>query len=282
MTIETLFDTITYQVAQHKAAITLNRAEARNGFTLTMANELNVALAEADRDDTVRVVILRAVGEHFCVGMDMSSEPSLEDTTDPSWDEPATRVARPITNLNKPVIAAIQGAAVGVGISMTLPADFRLAAEDARFGFVFARRGVMPEAGSLWFLPHLVGLAKAKEWMISGRIFGASEALQAGLITSVHPRSELWAAADALATDIATNVAPVSAAVIRRGLTAMLAKGSPEAAFAVDRKTIPYAFASSDMTEGVSAFLQKRPPQFDGVAREVVPRFTWLDFDRES
>jgi enoyl-CoA hydratase/carnithine racemase len=195
---------------------------------------------------------------------------------DPDWDEPATRVARPITNLDKPVIAAIQGSAVGVGISMTLPADFRLASDDARFGFVFARRGLFPEGGSLWFLPQLVGLAKAKEWMISGRVFDAAEAHAAGLVTSLHPRTELISAAKELALELATKVAPVSVAVIRRSLVALAADGDPEAAFAVDKKTIPYAFGSADAEEGIMSFLQKRPPTFTGIARQEVLRFPWL------
>lgn len=276
------FTTITYDTADQIATITLNRPEARNGFTLTMADELNAALLAADNDDHVRAVILRAAGKHFCVGMDMAGgDPTIGDPDDPHWDEPATRVARPMTNLDKPVIAAIQGAAVGVGLSMTLAADFRLAADDARFGFVFARRGLFPEGGSLWFLPQIVGLAKAKEWMITGRVFGVDEAADAGLVTSVHPREELWAAADALAREIVANVAPVSAAVIRRGLTVMAARGNPEAAFAIDRQTISYAFTSPDMAEGVAAFLQKRPPEFTGVARHEVSRFPWLRFDRQ-
>ncbi|CAN5837832.1 enoyl-CoA hydratase-related protein [soil metagenome] len=271
-----IYETIIYDVAERIATITLNRPAARNGFTLTMADELNAALRAADTDDDVRVVILKATGDNFCVGMDLSGDGSIGDVDDPDWDEPATRVARPITNLNKPVIAAIQGAAIGVGISMTLAADFRLASEDARFGFVFARRGLFPEGGSLWFLPQLVGLGKAKEWMISGRVFAASEALAAGLVTSLHPRDELWSAAEALARDLVANIAPVSAAVIRRSLVVMAADGDPEAAFAVDKQTIPYAFSTRDAAEGIMSFLEKRPPQFNGVAREEVSRFPWL------
>lgn len=275
------YSTILYAVSRRVATITLNRPDAYNGFTLTMANELNAALLTADHDDDVRVVVVRAAGKHFCVGMDMNEGPATGDTTAPDWDEPATLVARPIANLNKPVIVAIQGAAVGVGLSMTLPADFRLAGEGARFGFVFARRGLFPEGGSLWFLPQLVGLAKAKEWMISGRVFGAEEAARAGLVTSVHPPGELWQAAETLALDIAANAAPGSAAVIRRGLMAMAARGNPEAAFAIDRQTIPYAFAFPDMNEGVNSFLEKRPPQFTGSAHEAVSHFPWLRFERE-
>ncbi|MEU0544753.1 enoyl-CoA hydratase-related protein [Nocardia sp. NPDC005978] len=270
------YSTITYEVADAIATITLNRPHARNGFTLTMADELGAALTAADLDDEVRVILLAAAGDYFCVGMDFA-EPSLGDFTDPDWDEPSTRVVRPMVNSNKPVIVAIQGAAVGVGISMTLAADFRLAAEDTRFGFVFARRGLYPEGGSTWFLPQLVGLAKAKEWMLTGRLFDAREALSAGLITSTHASADLLPAAYALARDLAVNVAPTSAALIRRALVTMTAHGDPEAAFALDRKSIPHASASPDLVEGISSFLEKRPPRFTGVARRDVPDLAdWL------
>ncbi|WP_051178541.1 enoyl-CoA hydratase-related protein [Nocardia concava] len=270
------FSTIVYSVEDTIATITLNRPAARNGFTLRMADELGAALTAADLDDEVRVVVLTAAGDYFCVGMDFA-EPSLGDIADPDWDEPSTRVARPMTNLNKPVIVAFQGPAVGVGISMTLAADFRLAADTARFGFVFARRGLFPEGGSTWFLPQLVGLAKAKEWMLTGRLFDAAEALDAGLVTSVHSPAELLPAAYALARDLAANIAPTSAAVIRRALVAMASHGDPEAAFALDRRTIPYASASPDLAEGISSFLEKRAPRFTGVPRTDLPQLAdWL------
>ncbi|MEU8897363.1 enoyl-CoA hydratase-related protein [Nocardia sp. NPDC048505] len=268
--------TITYAVDDAIATITLNRPHARNGFTLAMADELAAALTRADRDDLVRVIVLTAAGEYFCVGMDFA-EPALGDHTDPDWDEPATRVVRPMTKSNKPIIVAFPGPAVGVGVSMTLAADFRLASDRARFGFVFGRRGLFPEGGSTWFLPQLVGLAKAKEWMLTGRVFSAQEAAAAGLVTSVHPPAELLPAAYALARDLATNLAPGSAAVIRRALVAMTAHGSPEAAFALDRKTIPFAATSPDLAEGISSFLEKRPPHFTGVAAVDLPDLDgWL------
>ncbi|MFE3189406.1 enoyl-CoA hydratase-related protein [Nocardia sp. NPDC059240] len=272
------FSTITYVVEDAIATITLNRPAARNGFTLRMADELGAALTAADLDDGVRVVVFTAAGDYFCVGMDFA-EPSLGDMTDPDWDEPATRVARPMTNLNKPVIVAFQGPAVGVGLSMTLPADFRLASDTARFGFVFARRGLFPEAGSTWFLPQLVGLAKAKEWMLTGRLFDAPEALAAGLLTSTHAPAELLPAAYALARELATHIAPTSAAVIRRSLVAMAAHGSPEQAFALDKKTIPYAASDTpDLIEGIASFLEKRPPRFTGIPRTDLPQLSdWLE-----
>jgi len=272
------YTTITYDVADAIATITLNRPQARNGFTAAMANELGAALTAADLDDAVRVVVLTATGKYFCVGMDMAVDSGEEDMDHPDWVEWATRVARPMTDLNKPVIAVLQGPAVGVGITMTLPADFRLAADDARFGFVFGRRGLAPEAGSLWYLPQLVGLAKAKEWMLTGRLVEADEALAAGLVTSLHSQETLLDTAYALARELATEIAPGSAAIIRRGLVAMTADGSPEDAFQFDRKTIPHALRSADLAEGIGAFLSKRSPAFTGVARRDLPNLTkWLD-----
>ncbi|MEV0251924.1 enoyl-CoA hydratase-related protein [Nocardia sp. NPDC050712] len=248
---EVVYTTITYGAVDAIATITLNRPHARNGFTLAMADELGAALTAADRDAAVRVIVVAAAGDYFCVGMDLE-ESALDDFTDPEWVEPATRVARPMTNSNKPIVVAIQGPAVGVGISMTLAADFRLASDRAKFGFVFGRRGLFPEGGSTWFLPQLVGLAKAKEWMLTGRVFTAAEALAAGLVTSLHAPADLLPAAYALARDLADNVAPGSAAVIRRALVAMAAQGSPEAAFA-------------------------RPPRFRGVAARDLPDLDeWL------
>lgn len=272
------YTTIKYEVAEAIATITLHRPEARNGFTAGMSNELADAFTRADADDAVRVIVFTSSGDYFCVGMDMSEQGEPEDMDDPNWVEWATRVARPMTDSNKPIIVAIQGPAVGVGLTMTLPADFRLAADDARFGFVFGRRGLAPEAGSLWYLPQLVGLAKAKEWMLTGRLVGAPEALSAGLVTSLHPRGDLTEAAYDLARELATQIAPTSAAVIRRGLTAMTAQGSPEAAFELDRKTIPHALRGKDIGEGVGAFLEKRAPDFTGVARTDIPQLSvWLD-----
>ncbi|WP_280505197.1 enoyl-CoA hydratase-related protein, partial [Nocardia farcinica] len=194
------------------------------------------------------------------------------------WGAGPRGAPRPMTNARKPVIAALNGPAVGVGITMTLPADFRVAADDARFGFVFGRRGLAPEAGSLWYLPQLVGLAKAKEWMLTGRLIEADEALAAGLVTSLHPREQVLDAAYALAREIATEIAPGSAAVIRRGLVAMTAEGSPEAAFRFDKKTIPHALRSKDIAEGIGAFLEKREPSFTGVARRDLPDLEkWIE-----
>ena len=274
------FTTIDYCVDNSVATITLNRPHARNGFTIGMADELGTALRAADLDEEVLIVVLVAAGRDFCVGMDMTADTGgVGDIDDPDWVEPATRVVRPMTNLNKPVIAAIQGAAVGVGVTLTLAADYRLAATDARFGFVFARRGLFPEGGSMWFLPRIVGLARAKDWMLSGRVFGVDEALAAGLVNSVHaPPRELRAAAQDLARDLADHTARVSVAAIRRGLIAMAGSSSPEAAFALDAKLISHASTRADLVEGIASFLQKRPPHFTGSVRSDLPQLSeWLE-----
>ncbi|MGW5919529.1 enoyl-CoA hydratase-related protein [Nocardia fluminea] len=271
------YTTIIYSVDAGVATIALNRPEARNGFTTVMADELGAAFTAADRDDAVRAVIFAAEGRDFCVGMDLTAEGSDEDVTDPDWVEWSTRVVRPMTDLNKPVIVAMQGAAIGVGLSMTLAADFRLAATDSRFGFVFARRGLFPEGGSLWFLPRIVSLAKAKEWMITGRVFGADEALAAGLVTSLHDPADLLPAARALAAELTTQVAPVSVAAIRRGLVAMSGDKTPDDVFTLDARLISYAFASADLREGIMSFLQKRPPHFTGTVATELPHLDeWL------
>ena len=273
------FTTIDYCVNDSVATITLNRPHARNGFTISMADELGTALHAADLDEEVLVVMLVAAGSDFCVGMDMTADTAgVGDIDAPDWVEPATRVVRPMANLNKPVIAAIQGAAVGVGVTLTLAADFRLAATDARFGFVFARRGLFPEGGSMWFLPRIVGLARAKDWMLSGRVFGVDEALAAGLVNNVHAPHELRTAAQDLARDLADHTSRVSVAAIRRGLIAMAGSSSPEAAFALDAKLISHASTSADLVEGIASFLQKRPPHFTGNVRSDLPQLSeWLE-----
>ncbi|MCP3098010.1 enoyl-CoA hydratase-related protein [Myxococcus sp. K15C18031901] len=263
-------------VANRVATLELHRPEARNGFTITMADELSDALARADADEDVRVVILSAAGRDFCVGADLSGQSfeAASATPPPSgWVEPATRVTRRMFALQKPIIAAIQGAAVGVGSTMVLPADFRLAAKDSRFGFVFSRRGIYPEAGSSWFLPRLVGMGRALDWMVTGRLIPADEALAAGLVRSLHEPGELLGAAQALARDLVESTAPVSVAVIRQSLYRMSALASPEAAFELDSQLIATLGQNVDAVEGVMSFLQKRPANFSRTLREDLPPF---------
>lgn len=268
---------IGYEVADRIATITLNRPEARNGYTITMADEIAAALGAANADPQVRVVVLTGAGADFCVGADLSgggfATPDAE-----GWVEPASRVCRPMFALDKPVIAAVRGAAVGVGSTMLLPADFRLAATDTRFGFVFTRRGIYPEGGSTWFLPRLVGLGTALDWMLSGRLVPAEEALAAGLVHSLHAPDEVLPKAYELARDLIAVAAPVSSAVIRQALYRMSAYDSPEPAFRLDSQLIASVGANPDAVEGVLSFFEKRPPQFTGRVPDDLPDFLpWRD-----
>lgn len=275
------YEHIVYAVADRIATVTLNRPAARNGFTVQMSNELADAFAAAGADDEVRVVVLTGAGNDFCVGADLSGgslEMTDEDPNAPDWEEPATRVVRPIFRLTKPVIAAMRGAAVGVGSTMTLAADFRLASTDSRFGFMFGRRGIYPEGGSAWFLPRLVGLGRAMDWMVSGRLIDADEAFRAGLVRSVHEPDAVLDAAYALAHELIGTTAPVSVAVIRQMLYRLSALESPEPSFALESKLIASCGDNPDSVEGVVSFLERRPPEFTGVVSNDLPGFLpWAD-----
>ena len=267
---------ISYDVADQIATVTLNRPEARNGFTVLMANELASAFEAAGADDDVRVVVLTGTGRDFCVGADLSGgtlEVTDEDPGAEDWEEPATRVVRPIFRLDKPVIAAMRGAAVGVGSTMVLAADFRIASTDSRFGFVFGRRGIYPEGGSAWFLPRLVGLGRAMDWMISGRLIGAEEALAAGLVTELHEPEVVVDRAYALARDLIEHTAPVSAAVMRQMLFRLSALDSPEPSFALESKLIASCAQNPDSAEGVLSFLERRNPEWTNVVSKDLPDF---------
>jgi enoyl-CoA hydratase/carnithine racemase len=256
---------ITYEVADRIATVTLNRPGARNGYTVRMADELGDAMDRADRDEDVRVVVLTGNGKDFCVGADLTSggfDFDVAEGPSPEWQEPAGRCSKRIFTMNKPVIAAIHGAAVGGGITITLSCDYRLAATDSKFGFVFTRRGIYPEGASAWFLPRLVGMGTAMDWMISGRVFGADEAHRAGLVHSLHAPDELLGNAYALAKDIIATTAPVSVAVTRQLLYRMSTVDSPFPVHEVDSKLIGSLPTNPDAVEGVMSFLQKRPPAF--------------------
>jgi enoyl-CoA hydratase/carnithine racemase len=180
--------------------------------------------------------------------------------------------------VNKPVIAAIQGAAVGVGSTLTLPADIRIAGSNARFGFVFSRRGLFPEGGSTWYLPRIVGLARAQEWMLTGRLIPAAEALAAGLVSQVVEPEALLDTVYEIASDLITSTAPVATAVIRRTLLHMQGEATPEPSFRLDSKLIAHAFTNADSVEGITAFLQKRAPRFPGtVVGDLPPFLPWLE-----
>lgn len=277
------YQEIRYTVDGKIATVALNRPQARNGYTVRMADELADAFDRADRDDTVRVVVFTGEGKDFCVGADLSGgslSAGAEEITGstPDWNEPAGRCSMRIFRMNKPVIAAIRGAAVGAGTTITLSADYRLAATDARFGLVFSRRGIYPEGASTWFLPRLVGLGRALDWMISGRVFGADEALAAGLVRSLHEPDDLLARAYELAGELVTRTAPVSVAVIRQLLYRMSPLESPFPVQRLDSRLIAGCAHSPDAVEGVLSFLQKRDPEWTGTISTDLPDYLpWLD-----
>jgi enoyl-CoA hydratase/carnithine racemase len=257
--------------------ITLNRPERLNAWTTTMAGDLMAAFDRADADDEVRAVVVTGAGRAFCAGADLERGGETFDWRARSGG--AAEVPRDnggqltlrIFECTKPVIAAVNGPAVGVGATMTLPMDIRLAAEDARFGFVFVRRGIVPEAASSWFLPRVVGISQALEWAMTGRVFSAQEALAGRLVRSLHPRDELPEAARALGREIADNAAPVSVALARRMLWRMLGAEHPMLAHRVDSRAMRARGQSADVVEGVGAFLEKRPPRFTDRVSDGLP-----------
>jgi len=270
---------IRYELADRVATITLDRPDRLNAFTRRMRDELIDAFGRADADDEVRVVIVTGAGRAFCAGADLSAgrdtfnaanreSAGLEDRRDGGG-----RVSLAIYASKKPVIAAVNGPAVGVGVTMTLPMDIRIASSAARFGFVFARRGIVPEACSSWFLPKVVGISRAAEWLYTGRVFGAEEALAGGLVSRVVPPEELLPAARALAREIADHTSAVSVALSRQMLWRMAGADHPMEAHKVDSRGIVAMGASPDVAEGVSAFLEKRAPRFPMKASTDMPSF---------
>jgi enoyl-CoA hydratase/carnithine racemase len=257
----------------------MDRPEQLNAFTGTMMNEMIDAFDRTDADDDVRAVIVTGRGRGFCAGADLSGGGetfSRGGGGEPTGDEGIPRDGGGLLTLRifeskKPVIAAVNGAAVGVGVTMTLPMDIRLASENARFGFVFARRGIVPEAASSWFLPRAVGLQQAAEWVYTGRLFNAQEALAGRLVRSVHPADELLAAARAIATEIADNTAPVSVALSRLMMWRMLGADHPMEAHRVDSRAILARGQSDDAREGVTSFLEKRPAVFPVKVSDGLP-----------
>jgi enoyl-CoA hydratase/carnithine racemase len=270
------FEQIRAEVDDRVLTITLNRPDRLNAWTPTMGRELIEAFDRADADDEVRAVVITGAGRGYCAGADLAGG---GDTFDWRERESAGAVPRDgggqftlrVFECTKPVIAAINGPAVGVGATMTLPMDIRLAAEDARIGFVFARRGIVPEACSSWFLPRVVGISRAMEWVASGRVFSAQEALEAGLVRSLHPAGELLDTAYGLAREIADNTAPVSVALARRMLWTMLGASHPMLAHRADSRGMFSRGQSADTREGVTAFLQKRPAAFPDRVSDGLP-----------
>ncbi len=267
------YEHITYAVADAIATVTLNRPDKLNAYTATMGAELEDAFLRADEDDAVRVVIVTGAGRGFCAGADISGGANAFDTK--SGNTAMFAGASPrrtsgagfigaIYNCRKPSIAAINGPAVGVGITLALPMDIRIAARDAKFGFVFARRGLVPEAGSAWFLPRLVGLDQALRWCLSGRVFGAEEAKAGGLVSEVLDAADLLPRARALAREMIENTAPVSIALTRHMLWQYSALASPFDVMQIDGALSVELGAGPDVKEGVASFLEKRKPDFPG------------------
>lgn len=282
--LEMEYTQILFEVTDHVATITLNRPERLNAFTGTMMNELIDAFDQTDADDDVRAVIVTGAGRGFCAGADLGGggETFAKGGSDVQTDAGVPRdggglVSLRIYESKKPVIGAINGAAVGVGVTMQLPMDIRLASEHAKFGFVFARRGIVPEACSSWFLPRLVGISQAVEWCYSGRVFPAEEALAGGLVRSVHAADDLLPAARAIAADIAENSAPVSVALTRQMLWRMLGASHPMEAHRADSRGIALRGPSADASEGIESFLEKRPAVYtNSVSTELPDLFpTW-------
>jgi enoyl-CoA hydratase/carnithine racemase len=275
-----MFEQILYSVEDGIATITLNRPEKLNAFTNTMRTELIAAFDRVDADDAVRVVIVTGAGRAFCAGADLSGGGKTFDyaargviAEEELRRDGGGTVTLRIFECKKPVIAAVNGAAVGVGATMQLPMDIRLAAEDARFGFVFTRRGVVPEACSSWFLPRIVGIQRALEWVMTGRVFDAREALEGGLVRKVVPAADLLPTARALAREIATNTSAVSVALARQMLWRMLGADHPMEAHKIDSRGIQMMGRSPDAYEGVTSFLEKRPPHFGMRPSQDMPSF---------
>lgn len=271
------FTQITYDVTDGIATVTLMRPEKLNAFTGVMMRELISAFDLIDEDDAVRAVIVTGEGRAFCAGADLSGGAKTFDDGD--WSSPEDdRVRRDgggqvtlrIFDCKKPVIGAINGAAVGIGATMTLPMDVRLASTQARIGFVFTRRGIVPEACSSWFLPRVVGISRAAEWVYTGRILSAQEALDGGLVRSLHAPEDLLTAARALAAEIAEHTSGVSVALSRQMLWRMLGASHPMEAHRVDSRGIQVRGRSGDAHEGVTSFLEKRSAVFsDSVSRDL-------------
>jgi enoyl-CoA hydratase/carnithine racemase len=293
------YEQILYEIEAGILTITLNRPEKLNAFTPVMMRELIDAFDKADADDAVRAIVVTGAGRAFCAGADLSAgakafdyagRPDRQDggsavRADGSvdWSHPQVRdgggqVTLRIHRCLKPVIAAVNGPAVGIGATMQLAMDIRMASEDARFGFVFTRRGIVPEAASSFFLPRIVGISRALEWCYSGRVFPAAEALEGGLVRSLHAPGELLPAARALAREFADGTAPVSVALVRQMMWRGLGMDDPMEAHKVDSRGIFARGRSRDVAEGVTSFLEKRPPVFpETVSADMPAYFPWWD-----
>jgi len=285
------FETLLYSVEDGIATIVLNRPEKLNAFTTTMMLELLDAFDATDADDAVRAVIVTGSGRAFCAGADLGAggatfdyaarraEAKGETFEGGVYRDGGGRVTLRIFDSLKPVIAAINGPAVGIGATMLLPMDIRLASIDARIGFVFSQRGITPEAASAWFLPRLVGISTALEWCYSGRIFPAAEAKERGLVRTLFAADELLAGARALCRELTERSAPVSIALTRQMMWKLQAADHPMEAHKIDSRSIQSRGMSADAREGVTAFLEKRPAVFPNTVSADLPDFYpwWIE-----
>ncbi|OWK27752.1 enoyl-CoA hydratase-related protein [Sphingomonas dokdonensis] len=278
------FEQIRYTIDGPIATIMLARPDKLNAYTAVMGAELAEAVRKAGAEEQVRVIILTGEGRGFCAGADISGGADSFGSGGPNFAaegkprQDGGGFVGALFDSPKPVIAAINGAAVGVGATLTLPCDIRIAADGARFGFVFARRGLVPEAGSAWFLPQIVGLPQALRWCLSGKVFNAAEAQMGGLVSEVVPAEELMARAREIALEIAENTAPVSIALTRQMLWRFASEASPASALQVDGRFAMTLGAGPDVREGVAAFLEKRAPAFPGrVPQDMPPGYPWWE-----
>ena len=289
------YETIQYEVAEQILTITLSRPEKLNAFNATMQRELIEAFDAADKDDSIRAIIVTGAGRAFCAGADLSSGADTFDRnarrgairrladgrvdySDADVRDGGGQVTLRIFKCLKPVIAAVNGPAVGIGVTMQLAMDIRIASEDARFGFVFSQRGIVPEAASSWFLPRIVGISQALEWCYTGRVFPAREALAGRLVSKVVPPDQLLPTARQLAGEIAARTAPVSIALIRQMMWRTLGADDPMEAHKVDSRGIYTRGRSEDVKEGVMSFLEKRPANFKNkVSSDMPDFFPWWD-----
>jgi enoyl-CoA hydratase/carnithine racemase len=280
------FDTLRYEVEARILTITLNRPDRMNAFNGRMCDELIAAFDRADADDDIKVVIVTGAGRAFCAGSDLekggetwgkhTEHLAAQADSERYIGDGGGRVTRRIFDFNKPVIAAINGPAVGVGITMTLAMDFRLCVRNAKLGFVFSGRGILPEACSTWFLPRLVGISKALEWGYSGRVFRSEEGLEAGLLRSLHEPEQLLPAARGLAQEFIDNASAVSIAMVRQMMWRMLGAPHPIDAHEIDTAGITALGKSADAREGITSFLEKRKPNFtDRVSKDMPAFFPW-------
>ncbi|MGH1471512.1 MAG: crotonase/enoyl-CoA hydratase family protein [Cellvibrionaceae bacterium] len=277
------YNTILYSVEEHILTITLHRPERMNAWNLEMFEELCDAFDQSDADDDVRAVIITGSGKGFCAGADLSKgadtfEGHAENIAKEKRGDEGGELSRRIYRSLKPVIVAFNGPAVGVGITFPLAADIRLATKNIKMGFVFSGRGIVPEACSSWFLPRLVGISKALEWCYSGRIFKSEEALDAGLVRSLHEPDDLMPAARTLAKELTENSSPISCTVLRHMMWRMLGASDPIEAHRLDTKGIDILGVSPDAKEGIMSFVEKRKPNFPGkVSKDLPDYFPWWE-----